>query len=137
MIPTEFQEQEALCQYLDLKKIRYFSIPNEMGLSMLNRYVAIRMGAKLKKIGKKRGVPDLAVFLPNKILFIEMKRTKGSTISKEQKEWINYLNTELSYAGASICKGWQEAKSYIEDEIKIENIKKVKKGDLKCQQQKN
>jgi len=70
--------------------------------------------ARLKKEGVNTGVPDLVVLLPNMALYIEMKRTKGSTTSKEQKEWVALLNT-LPYAEAHVCKGAQQAIKIIKE----------------------
>ena len=71
---------------------------------------------RLKMEGVRAGVPDL--FLPVATggkhgLFIEMKRTKGGTISPEQKDWLAHLN-EQGYR-AEVCKGFEAAKAVIQD----------------------
>lgn len=69
----EHQIQVAICQYLDLIKIPFFSIPNG---GMRNVIVA----KKLKAEGVKAGVADLFLMIPNKIfhgLFIEVKTPVG------------------------------------------------------------
>ena len=48
-------------------------------------------GANLKAEGVSAGVPDLVV--PAWLLWIEMKREKGSTVSPAQKDWISYLES--------------------------------------------
>jgi len=48
------------------------------------------VGAKLKKMGVKRGVPDL--FIPQYKCFIEFKTLKGK-LSKEQKELKPHLES--------------------------------------------
>ena len=69
----------------------------------------------MKAEGFKNGVPDLVVFMPEFILFIEMK-TKTGTASEEQKIWIEKIN-KYFYAKAVVCKGFEEAKKIIEMEL--------------------
>lgn len=104
--PLEDSEQLTYTQYLDAMNIRYFAIPNIVKLAgMIKSKIArIRFWQQRKKEGIKKGVPDLVVFLPKKILFVEMKRQKGSATSIEQKEWCNIINT-YPYAISIICKG--------------------------------
>lgn len=66
-------------------------------------------GAMLKKMGVRKGVPDLCLPVPRRGyhgLYIEMKSIKGRP-TKEQKEWMR----ELIRQGydASICYGAKEA----------------------------
>ena len=115
-IASEHEEQKTFCKYLDARKIKYFAIPNANAMSFKDRNVAMRVATKLKAEGVKRGIPDMAILLPNKILFVEMKRRQGGTVSKEQKQWIEYLNT-LCYAEATVCKGAIEAIKAIEETL--------------------
>lgn len=62
--------------------------------------------AKLKAEGVMRGVPDL--FVPSMRLWIEMKRQKGGTLSIEQKEWRDYLQSQ-GYLWI-VGKGFEDAK---------------------------
>ena len=62
--------------------VRILAIPNGSQRSRTT-------GAKLKAEGVVAGVPDLLV--PAWSLWIEMKRTKGGSVSAEQKNWIEYL----------------------------------------------
>jgi hypothetical protein len=64
--------------------VRIFSIPNGG-----HRHPAV--AAKLKATGVSSGVPDL--FIPAWGLWLEMKRTKGGSLSAEQKDWIAYLES--------------------------------------------
>jgi len=109
-VPDEHTEQVHVIQWLKLKKIKHNATPNG---GLRNKVVA----GKLKAEGVSKGFPDLTIFLPTGILYIEMKRKKGSSISPEQKAWIEYLNT-LPYAKAIICKGFREAVEAIEDKMK-------------------
>ena len=113
MIPTEHQEQAAFCQWLTLKRIVFFAIPNENNQSFENRKRAMIIENKARAIGKKKGVPDICVMLKDRIVFIEMKRTKQSTVSPEQREWNETING-FEYAEAYICKGFAEARAVIE-----------------------
>lgn len=110
----ETDEQKTVIQYLRLKKIHHFAIVNENNHSKLNRLVAMKIEAKNKAMGKIKGVSDLVVFTPNKILFIEMKRTKGSTTSKQQKEFLEKVSL-YPYAVGRVCKGAGAAIEFIEE----------------------
>jgi len=109
VVPEEHEEQKTFCKFLDVRKIKYFAVPNGSLLGGKNKFAQAN---KLKAEGVKKGVPDMVVFLNNKILFVEMKRRKGGTVSKEQKAWIEYINT-LPYAEAVVCKGAVEAMEMI------------------------
>ena len=63
--------------------VRIFAVPNGGARSGLQ-------GAKLKAEGVSPGVPDL--FIPAWGLWVEMKRSKGGTLSPEQRDWIAYLD---------------------------------------------
>ena len=67
-------------------------------------------GAKLKRIGLRKGIPDLCLPVP-KIgfhgLYIELKKDASKKASKEQKEWLFKLEQQ-GYA-VSICFGANEA----------------------------
>lgn len=101
---TEEQEQSAVIEYCDLKKIPVVHVPNEGKRS-------IAYGAKLKKIGMRKGFPDL--FIPVAKhgyhgLFIEMKDATGKkTATPEQLKWINILVSNGYYA--CVRHGAQEA----------------------------
>ena len=92
---TEEQEQSTVIEYCDLKKIPVVHVPNEGKRS-------IAYGAKLKKIGMRKGFPDL--FIPVAKhgyhgLFIEMKDGTGKKKpTKEQLEWITVLVANGYYA---------------------------------------
>jgi hypothetical protein len=62
--------------------VRMFHIPN-------GGHRAISVAKKLKAEGVKAGVPDL--FIPAWRIWIEMKRTQGGKVSKEQEDWAEYL----------------------------------------------
>lgn len=114
---SEYEEQKALVKWLNAKRLAYASVPNENNMSFLNKKVASIQGQKLKATGKRKGFPDMLVFLPDLVIAIEMKRTiqKGKSkpvVSEDQKTWISQLN-ELGHP-AKVCYGWVEAKEFVE-----------------------
>lgn len=72
--------------------------------------------ARFKAEGVKAGVPDL--FLPvarggYNGMFIELKKSKGGSVSSAQKEWITKLGAQ-GYC-AVVCHGWQAASEALVD----------------------
>lgn len=102
-LASEYEEQKALVQWLELKGILFYHIPNG-GLRN------IREAAKFKRLGVKAGVPDICICKARKGyhgLYIELKRIKNSSISPHQKLWLDNLNAE-GYL-ATIANGCLEA----------------------------
>lgn len=110
-IPNETQEQIWLMQWSQQPSIRQqypklkklFHIPNERSDK--------RQAAILKKMGVKRGVPDLCLPVPRGQfhgLFIEMKRSDGGKVSDDQLWWNEELTSD-GYA-AVFCNGWESGK---------------------------
>ena len=123
LIPTESEEQQALFRFCAVEMQQYPDLdmlvhtPNEGKRSTST-------GGRLKKEGLRKGFPDISLCAPHGRyagLYIELKRIKGSKISKEQKEWIIKLNKH-QYA-AVFCYGWEEAwkiiKAYLENRRSI------------------
>lgn len=112
-VPTEDLEQIKLSQYLKIKKIPHTHIANE-------RIASVAYRKKLKAMGVSSGFPDMAIFLPCKMIFIELKREKKSLskVSEHQEEWIDIINM-YDYAKAKVCYGAGEAIDFIEDELKM------------------
>lgn len=114
LIASEHQEQVSLFQWAEVMQGTYpvlrwmYAVPNG---GKRNKITA----AALKREGVRPGMLDIVVPCARggfHGLYIEMKRTKGGTVSKEQKEWLEYL-LEAGYL-AVVCKGWEEAKEVIE-----------------------
>lgn len=114
-IPSEHDEQTALIDWTILMQTKwpelklFFHIPNEGKRSPA---AALRLLSE----GMKRGVPDN--FLPVSRggyhgLWIELKRTKNSSATQDQKQWIEALNAQ-GYL-AVVCKGWEAASKVIEE----------------------
>ena len=110
---SEHIEQSKLCTWLDYKKLLYFAVPN--GIFLKDKRTAFKIISKMKAEGMKKGVPDIAIFLEKKLLFIEMK-TKTGTTTKEQKEWIKNIN-KYKHCEAIVCKGFEQAKNEIEKRL--------------------
>ena len=75
-----------------------------------------RTAGRLKAEGVRPGVPDY--FLPVSRggahgLYIELKRTKGGRVEKEQRVWLAAL-AEQGYCTA-VARGWEEAWAVIRD----------------------
>jgi hypothetical protein len=106
-VPTEAVEQRLFVQYLRLKGYKHFRVPSETFTKSWNQKRVNR------DLGVVKGVPDLFVIVKNRLIAVEMKRTKGSVTSPEQVEWIKALND----AGviARICKGVEEAIKFVEE----------------------
>lgn len=67
-------------------------------------------GAKLKRIGLKKGIPDLCLPVPKmgfNGLYIELKKDASKRASKEQREWL--LKLEQQGYATSLCFGANEA----------------------------
>lgn len=110
-LPTEDEECVLLVDYLNAlrmqKKIRRFTkIPNETFTKSWSQK------RKNKRQGLNPGFPDYVILLKRRILFIEMKRRKLSTVSPEQQEWHRDLQ-ELNL-GIYVCRGFDEAKAAVE-----------------------
>ena len=84
--PFESQEQITFVQWFRMQfpKVLIYAIPNG---GMRNKFEATRM----KREGIVPGVPDLHI--PQWKLWIEMKRQQGGTVSGEQKDIIQHLET--------------------------------------------
>lgn len=90
---------------------------------------SIKQRNKLKAEGMNSGVPDLLIIVPadrcklNKplMLWIEMKRLEGASVSASQEEWIAAINTvsgDKGDVGAFVCYGHKEAIELLKEFIK-------------------
>jgi hypothetical protein len=111
-ICSEASIQETVIAYCDLNNIPVYHIPNEGKRSNIS-------GARLKKIGLRKGVPDLCIPVPKGKyhgLYIELKSNKGKA-TQEQIEWLKLLKSN-GYATA-ITYGVDEAITVIKQYISI------------------
>jgi hypothetical protein len=84
--------------------VRVFAIPN-------GGHRGASQGASLKAEGVSPGVPDL--FVPEWLLWVEMKRETGGIVSPVQRDWIEYL--ESIGHKVIVGRGFEDAKRQIED----------------------
>ncbi len=112
--PLEADEQKAVVEYLDLLKdqgrvILFTAFANEIWTPSWSQR------AKMKSMGVRKGFPDMMIITQNNAFFIEMKRSKGSYVRPEQKEW----HKELRKKGIAcfVCKGFDEAKKVIDNNL--------------------
>lgn len=87
---------------------------------------SIKQQRKLKAEGMNSGVPDLLIIVPQErskvgmrlMLWIEMKRREGGTVSASQQEWIDAINAlDGGNVGAFVCYGSDEAIALLKDLI--------------------
>lgn len=88
---------------------RIFAIPN-------GGHRGASQGAALKAEGVSPGLPDL--FVPEWLLWVEMKREAGGIVSPVQRDWIEYL--EGIGHRVIVGKGFEDAKRQIESAKKPE-----------------
>ena len=103
-IPTESAEQIAFVSWFEstFPTVLIFAIPN-------GGFRHKATAARLKAEGLRKGVPDL--YVPKWRLWIEMKRTKGGSLSADQKNWRDYL---IGIGDAWMCaKGAKDAISQV------------------------
>ena len=103
--------QKSVVDYLKLKypKIRYCA-------SLGGIRTTFKQAVKAKATGYVKGFPDLQICYPphkDAGLFLEIKKDKKSYPTKEQKEWVAYLN-EVGYY-AKVVKGFDECQETIDD----------------------
>lgn len=119
VIPSEHEEQAAYFTWLQAQHPRVFRLAyanwNE-GISG-SKARGARYGAKRKRAGLKKGVPDLFIALPvggKHGLYIEFKRQNmvPSDIKPEQQEWADALVAQ-GYSHA-FCAGFPSAKTATE-----------------------
>lgn len=123
----ESDEQIQLACWLDMKKIKFTSIPNSTYTTSWNQ--------KSKNImeGLRGGFPDLIIIVPcgdgeKRVVCIEMKspslqskNNATSGCSNLQKQWIHEINL-CKECSAFVCYGFKHAKKIINGLIKQKNF---------------
>ena len=104
VVPSEHFEQREVVRWFrqTWPGVRIFAIPNGGARSKAT-------AGRLKAEGVASGVPDM--FVPAWRLWVEMKRTKGGSLSPEQKDWRDYLQS-VGY-WVIVGKGADDAKRQI------------------------
>jgi hypothetical protein len=85
----EHEVQKAICQYLDLRGVLYFAIPNGGNRNIIT-------AKKLKAEGVQKGTPDICIVFDGMAYFLEVKKpaTAGSrkgVLSLTQKAMIERI----------------------------------------------
>jgi len=110
-IPTEHHEQALFVQWFrrTYPGVLIHSIPN-------GGHRSASTAIALKVEGTVKGIPDL--FIPEWRLWVEMKRTKGGSLSQDQKIIIEYLKS-VGYQ-VIVSKGFLDGKEQIQ-QLNIKN----------------
>ncbi|MEM1973305.1 MAG: VRR-NUC domain-containing protein [Thermoplasmata archaeon] len=110
----EYQHQELFNKYMSYR-------PNILwSSSIAGVNLPIITATRLKRMGYKRGLPDIMIFEPRQGyhgLFIEMKR-EGGRLTKEQKWFLDELNRR-GYK-AVVCYSFKQAIDIVENYLKGE-----------------
>lgn len=104
-------EARKLVEYLEIlerqKKVQVFThISNETYTT------SWRQKHRNKAVGVRPGVPDYIIITKNKVLFLELKRSKGGQVSAPQKTWLEALPGKTTHA--AVCKGFEVSKAFID-----------------------
>lgn len=111
---TEQQHQIYVIQWSQQPTIRQKYPELAMLFHIANERSDKVQASILKKMGVKKGVPDLCLPVPSGKyhgLFIEMKTDTGRA-SAEQLWWISHL--EANGYAAAVCYGWNRAVEVLE-----------------------
>lgn len=111
---TEQQHQICVIQWSQQPTIREKYPELAMLFHIANERSDKVQASILKKMGVKKGVPDLCLPVPSGKyhgLFIEMKTDTGRA-SAEQLWWISHL--EANGYAAAVCYGWNRAVEVLE-----------------------
>ena len=110
-VPTEHEDQKALIRWFDLQ---YPALRGRLAACPNGGQRNVVVAAKLKAEGVRAGYPDLNLLTPRHGfagLFIELKRTKGGTMTTEQDDWLTWLSEQGFMAVC--CKGFEAARDTI------------------------
>lgn len=117
---SEHDEQKALIKWFDLQ---YKALAGRLAAVPNASKCPVWVGAKMNAEGRRKGFPDLLLLTPRAQylgLIIEMKKAGGGVVSKEQKNWLEWLNHQGFMA--VVCNGFDEARAviinYLSDEAK-------------------
>lgn len=119
LTPYEDDEQSTLVEWLEIKKLKFTSIPNSTWTPSFKQL------AKNKRNGLRDGLCDLLIIIPKErslngeacLIFCELKRRKGGRATIHQLGWIDALN-EVRNVEAFISMGCDDAIDYISSFLK-------------------
>jgi hypothetical protein len=119
---TESQEQIAVARLLSIYQEQgKITLYSKLAQETYTKFITVRRRNRME--GLIEGVPDLIVVLPEKLLFIEMKRVKKaySYPTLSQKMWLEALD-HIPNVYAQVCYGFDEAKAFIDSHIEGEGV---------------
>lgn len=123
LTPKEKDEQIAFVDWLDRKFLKFTSIPNSTWTPSFKQKHAN------KQTGLRPGLPDLLILISADksasrkavMVFVEMKRKKGSEVRRDQVVWIEKLN-EIENVQAQVCYGADEAMDFVRQFLKLKRL---------------
>ena len=113
IIPTEYWEQCSLFEWAE-KNVNHHYELWLLNASINGVRLSIGQAVKCKKAGMKAGYPDVNLPVARQgfnQLYIEMKRTEGGKLNKDQIVWHKLLRDEGNRV--EVCRGWHEAKDVL------------------------
>lgn len=113
---TEHEEQALVCDWLDAKCLRYFSVPNGKVLKGMSGTEIAKYMAYLRREGLRRGAPDIVIVDPvpgcRAPVCVEMKSVTG-TVSPEQRAFLDDM--EARGWKVIVARGHEEAIRRLEE----------------------
>lgn len=97
--------QTAVVAYLDL-----VLIPPAFCVHVANNPRSKVDGPRLKRLGLRKGFPDLLVFTPEKIIALEVKAEKG-TVSPEQM--VMHSNLRMNHVDIAVVRSVDETEKVL------------------------
>jgi hypothetical protein len=108
-VVTEHEEQKSFCEWMDAKRILYFSVPNGVVFGGMSSQAIARYRAYLRAEGLQRGAPDLVIVDPvpgSRVhVVVEMKSLTGKE-SPEQRAFLDEME----------ARGWKVLIAHGRDE---------------------
>lgn len=129
--PLEHEEQKLVIKWIiddnaHAALLRSRNLPPVLFSAITNGHYqpSIKQRNKLKAEGMNSGVPDLLFIVPPErakagkrlMIWIEMKRQQGASVSAAQQEWLDAIDAmEGGNIGAFVCYGADEAIQLLKD----------------------
>jgi len=109
--PTEHEEAIILASYLDLlQKTGKIELYSHIAQETFTKSWGTKRRNKAE--GVRSGVPDYVVITKGLVIFLELKRVKGSVVSSDQHAWIKGLQGKKTKS--KIVYGFNEAKKFLD-----------------------
>lgn len=113
-VPLEADEAKTLMEYMQTRNLKFTHIRNETGFSDARGEIRNFRALLDYQLGVSPGFPDFCIVLPHVgLLIIELKRRTGGTVSPNQRNWIDALNT-VPGVQAEACEGADASIKFIE-----------------------